>query len=340
MNSSDSLDSVTSRITSKAIMDFRKAFKTTKDSSGKMPNDELSVFSLSFYLLEKIKRKSGLKKRHIVLTLLGLLGIYLILGSGAVLVCNTIGVLYPAWMTVRSMAQHNLASNIEWLTYWLVFGVYTLVDNYPQEGSYTFYWVVKTMFLVWCMGGDNCNRGTLVIYNYLVKYLVQLEKGFNLESDWKTEKLFNRKLDVATFWAGVALFVMYLVFGTRAAIICNLICFLYPAKNTLRTMATLNLHATTKWLTYWFVYSVYNLVDQLPWLESNVTCYWAIKSLFLMWVMCDGAHMIHRYYLMPLCELEKIYTEEWVESHPFGGYDILQYDNDYDSHSEDGNYSY
>merc|ERR1711971_227928 len=68
-----------------------------------------------------------------------------------------VGVVYPAFMSLKSVLHGSPESAGAWLRYWVVLGVFSLVELLldpvinPLSYSFPTYLVVKCLFLVWCM---------------------------------------------------------------------------------------------------------------------------------------------------------------------------------------------
>lgn len=106
------------------------------------------------------------------------------------------------------------------------------------------------------------------------------------------------------------LLVLYLMLGVRAALLCNLVGFLVPARKTLRVLLCPNFEENAKWLTYWLIYAAVSLLDHFAdWIiEAVCPLYWPIKCVFLLWCMSDlannGSCLIYTCFLRPLSLLD------------------------------------
>jgi receptor expression-enhancing protein 5/6 len=102
-------------------------------------------------VLGKIEAKTGVDRFYLVAGVAGVLSLYLIFGHFAELVCNTIGFLYPAYISVKAIESHNKDDDTQWLTYWVVFALFNVVEFASDTivGWFPIYWVVKCAFMLY-----------------------------------------------------------------------------------------------------------------------------------------------------------------------------------------------
>merc|ERR1711862_320069 len=68
-----------------------------------------------------------------------------------------VGVVYPAFASLKAVLHGSPESAGAWLRYWVVLGVFSLIELLldlvinPLSYSFPTYLVVKCLFLVWCM---------------------------------------------------------------------------------------------------------------------------------------------------------------------------------------------
>jgi len=101
--------------------------------------------------LGKIEEKTGVDRFFLVASIAGLFALYLIFGHSAELVCNFIGFLYPAYVSIKAIESASKADDTQWLTYWVVFGFFSIIE-FAEDGIVEYfpvYWLAKCAFLVY-----------------------------------------------------------------------------------------------------------------------------------------------------------------------------------------------
>jgi len=91
---------------------------------------------------------------------------------GGRFVSNLVGYLYPLYESYRALAASKASatgqSESQWLTYWIVYGFFTLVESATDLLLYwiPFYYLLKIVFLVWLMAPNT--KGASVIYENVI----------------------------------------------------------------------------------------------------------------------------------------------------------------------------
>uniref|UniRef100_A0A915B310 Receptor expression-enhancing protein n=1 Tax=Parascaris univalens TaxID=6257 RepID=A0A915B310_PARUN len=142
-----------SRICSRSVqgasaqMPLPPAVQKLLDDADKKLHEENAVTKV----LEQIEMKTGVRRLHIVSAFVAAQALYLIFGSGAELMCNVIGFLYPAYVSVKAIETANKDDDTQWLTYWVVFALLSVVEFFSNTFTQYFpvYWLFKCAFLLY-----------------------------------------------------------------------------------------------------------------------------------------------------------------------------------------------
>lgn len=118
---------------------------------------------------------------------------------------------------------------------------------------------------------DECLEKFLSHKNYFTNVLELIEGKTNVKRVYIVKAI-------------LGVFALYMIFGHFAALVCNLIGFVYPAYASIHALESRNKDDDTKWLTYWVVFANFSVVEF--WSDvifSWFPLYWLAKIVFLVW---------------------------------------------------------
>ena len=110
--------------------------------------------------LNEISSRLSLPRRFVSLGIVGFGLCFVLFGLGQGLLCTVVGVVYPAYMSMKALEAKPLSAEcmVQWLTYWVCYSVFSVIEIFVKillfcalvpPCCFTFFcyvWIV----LVWC----------------------------------------------------------------------------------------------------------------------------------------------------------------------------------------------
>lgn len=112
----------------------------------------------------------------IILIGLGVCCAFVLIGILEVYITNIVGILYPAYCSIKAIESVGADDDKQWLTYWVVFGLFSILDLFSGFilRFIPFYFFVKLIFLIWLFM-PNMKGATFVYDKFLIKYFKKYE---------------------------------------------------------------------------------------------------------------------------------------------------------------------
>lgn len=131
--------------------------------------------------LAMIEEKTGVPRKMLLGACVAFLALYLVIGYAGGLLVNLLGFAYPAYMSVKAVESEDKEDDTQWLTYWVVYGFFGIVEFFSDMflGWFPFYFLFKCAFLVWCMAPFSWNGANFIYNKVLVPFVKQHEKDIS-----------------------------------------------------------------------------------------------------------------------------------------------------------------
>ncbi|EIW86250.1 hypothetical protein CONPUDRAFT_44497 [Coniophora puteana RWD-64-598 SS2] len=102
--------------------------------------------------LAQLEQRTQVPKTWLVGGSVALLFIFHLFNSLAAPVSNFVGWGLPAYLSFRALESPGHADDIQWLTYWVVFGAFNFTESValrPVLYYFPWYFAAKTLFVLW-----------------------------------------------------------------------------------------------------------------------------------------------------------------------------------------------
>lgn len=120
---------------------------------------------------------TGLSDAQIAKYGLALGVLFVMFGVGASYITCLLGVAYPAFMSFLALESNDEEDSTQWLTYWVVFGIFNIVDQFAGFILHfiPFYYFLKLAFLVFLFH-PQFKGATYVYKNYIREAIKPIDK--------------------------------------------------------------------------------------------------------------------------------------------------------------------
>lgn len=144
----------------------------------------LSKYGDSVPQIKEAAKKLGVESGVLLGAAALLVAVIVFILFGCTILTLSITVLYPAAMSIKAIETQSTDDDKEWLTYWIIFGIFSLMDDFfgfILNMIPYFFWL-KLAFFVFLFAPQT--KGASVVYEtvvkpQLIKYRPQIEKLIN-----------------------------------------------------------------------------------------------------------------------------------------------------------------
>jgi receptor expression-enhancing protein 5/6 len=130
-------------------------------------------------LLDKVKEATGFEKQTIVKGAFVGIALFVFFGIGQAILTTLLGVAYPVFMSFHALENDDVNKNDDkqWLTYWVVFGLFNIIDQFAGFVLHfiPFYYVLKLGVLIFLFHPKSVGA-TWVYNNYIQEYAGEITK--------------------------------------------------------------------------------------------------------------------------------------------------------------------
>jgi hypothetical protein len=128
---------------------------------------------VGFKIFDKIQSLVGVPKFTFVIAFMSACVALLSqsLKTNARLTANVLTVVFPLIQTIKSMNDPQIHDEKKWMTYWSLFGFFSLLDHAstPILGKFRTYFIPKILFFYWMSSKNGAN----VVYHRLLRHVLK-----------------------------------------------------------------------------------------------------------------------------------------------------------------------
>ncbi len=126
--------------------------------------------------LVDLAKKVGQEAEVLLLAILAVSSVVILVLFGGTIFTLVLTVVYPAVQSIKAIESEGGDDDKEWLTYWTIFGLFTLADEFAGFllTFIPFYFYARPIFFVFLMAPQT--KGALFLYNNFVGPLLRNNK--------------------------------------------------------------------------------------------------------------------------------------------------------------------
>ncbi|CDR87318.1 related to YOP1-Ypt-interacting protein [Sporisorium scitamineum] len=119
--------------------------------------------------LKKFEQTVPVPKAYAAIGAFGIFTLFVFFNIAAGFLTNLIGFFIPAYFSLKALESPQPQDDIQWLTYWVVFGMFTFLETFSSIVLYylPWYYTIKTLVIVWLMLPQT--QGAKIVYSKVIR---------------------------------------------------------------------------------------------------------------------------------------------------------------------------
>jgi receptor expression-enhancing protein 5/6 len=139
--------------------------------------EKLNQYGKKIKPIVQLSEKTKVEPGYILGGALFLTALTILILFGGTILSAVLTVVYPAFKSIKALETKDTEDDDKvWLTYWVVFGVFTLLDEFAFFilNLIPFYWYIRLGFFVWLMAPQT--QGAQIVYKNVLRPLLNQHK--------------------------------------------------------------------------------------------------------------------------------------------------------------------
>ncbi|KAI2621569.1 TB2/DP1, HVA22 family-domain-containing protein [Xylaria nigripes] len=117
--------------------------------------------------LTNLEKQTSIPKVYAVIGVVTLYFFFIVFNLGGQFLTNFAGFVIPGYYSLAALFAHGKSDDIQWLTYWIVFASFTVVESAISIVYwFPFYYTFKFVFLLW-LSLPNFSGAQIVFRSFL-----------------------------------------------------------------------------------------------------------------------------------------------------------------------------
>ncbi|EPQ30168.1 uncharacterized protein PFL1_02284 [Pseudozyma flocculosa PF-1] len=127
-------------------------------------------------LFNKFEQTVPVPKAYAAIGAFGLFVLLVFFNIFAGFLTNVVGFFLPAYFSMKALETPQPQDDIQWLTYWVVFGFFTFLESFSTVILYYVPWwyTIKTLAIVWLMLPQT--QGAKMVYSKVLRPAFQTSR--------------------------------------------------------------------------------------------------------------------------------------------------------------------